>query len=131
MLNAFGKGINGMDRLIADVQKASERGWLKVLDRHIPVRKKHAALNTLLQGSSGILFKRWVTLLDTNCRKNQIDKVFHAPVHDELQTSVRKHHVDDYSKLTLACIRHAGEYYNFRIRLDGEVKVGKTWAQTH
>jgi DNA polymerase-1 len=43
------------------VAKAAERGYLKALDgRHMHIRSKHAALNTLLQGAGALICKKWI-----------------------------------------------------------------------
>ena len=34
-------------------------------------------------------------------------------------------------KLGVEAIKQAGDYYNLRCPLDGEYKVGTSWAQTH
>ena len=52
-------------------------------------------------------------------------------VHDEYQAEVKLDLVEEYRNMAVEAIRKAGEYFNFRCPLDGEVKVGTNWYETH
>ena len=54
-----------------------------------------------------------------------------AHIHDEIQANVLPDLATFYGQSAVASIREAGEHYKFRIRLDGEFKVGRNWAETH
>ena len=56
---------------------------------------------------------------------------FVANVHDEFQAEVKWDNVELYGKLAVDAIKVAGERLKMRCPLDGEYKVGRTWAETH
>lgn len=132
----FLKNTPAIDKLRVAVQKAALRGHLVGLDKRLmPVRHKHASLNTLLQGSGAIICKRWVVEFNRLAREAGYvrNKDFRqvAFVHDELQILVRKELGDEIGKLCIKAIEVAGAYYKLRVPLTGEYKLGRTWAETH
>lgn len=116
-----------------DVQAvAKERGVLFGLDgRALVVRSPHAALNTLLQAAGAVVMKKATVLADAGIRAAGLraHQVLH--VHDEYQFEVDEADAEDASGILVQAIRDAGEYFNFRCPLDGDSKIGNTWADTH
>ena len=117
-------------------RKAMERGALKGLDgRLVPVRSKHAALNTLLQSAGAIICKRWVVethkLLKENGFKCGQDYSQVAFVHDEIQFTVKEKHADRIGEICTEAVVITGTRYGLRIPLTGEYKVGRNWSETH
>lgn len=133
----FEKGTPALASLKEDIAKAvAAKGYLLGLDgRKLHVRSAHAALNTLLQSCGAILVKMATVILYRKLIAlgwlHGREWAQHAHVHDEVQSSTRPELADAYGTAALASIREAGEAFNFRIRLDGEYKIGKTWASTH
>mgnify|MGYP003336301866 FL=1 len=132
----FLKKTPALDKLRNAVRKSAQRGYLVGLDkRKMPIRSDHASLNTLLQGCGAILCKRWVVefhrLLKERGYEHKKDYWQAAFVHDEVQVIVRKEIGDDIGRLCIEAIKKAGEYYSFRLPLDGEYKLGRSWAETH
>ena len=74
--------IPGLSDLLDAIKSAGDRGYIKAIDgRKIILDSPHKALNYLLQGSAGVIAKRWLVLAHDNpycC--SQL-----AFVHDELQ----------------------------------------------
>lgn len=62
--SALARAMRGLDLLTEAVQKTAQtRGYIIGLDgRHIKVRSRHAALNTLLQGGGAIVMKKALCL---------------------------------------------------------------------
>jgi len=113
-------------------KKASGVGHLRGLDgRVLYVRSQHSALNTLLQGAGAIIMKRALTLLDEYAILWGIDFNLIGNIHDEIQCEVIKGKEDVFGRLAVDCIKAAGIEFKLNCPLDGEYKVGKTWAQTH
>ena len=54
-----------------------------------------------------------------------------AYVHDEQQLSVVPSETDRVSKILEDAAVKAGEYYNFRVPITAESKVGACWKDTH
>ena len=87
-----------------------------------PVRK---ALNYLLQSSAGVIAKRWMVLA-ADAPGHQL-----AFIHDELQWETTPELAEDLKfKLELSAVM-AGEYYNLRVPIAAEGKIGSTWADVH
>lgn len=121
-------------RLIEDVQKSAEdRGHLLGLDgRKLNVRSPHAALNTLLQSAAALISKRWMVELHTMLEDEGIDGVKQlAWVHDELQIEVPEMAAQRVGELAVKSIGLAGEFFNMKVALTGEYKIGNNWKETH
>jgi DNA polymerase I-like protein with 3'-5' exonuclease and polymerase domains len=56
---------------------------------------------------------------------------FVANIHDEFQAEVKPQHAEDFGKLAVQAIQVAGKKLKLNVQLDGEYKVGTTWAETH
>ena len=121
-----------LESLRERVIRASGRGYLKGLDgRRLHVRSEHAALNTLLQAAGAIVMKKALVILDDYAKQWSLDYKFIGNIHDEVQAEVRTEHADKYGYLAVECLKAAGLAYDLRCPLDGEYKVGTTWAETH
>ena len=114
------------------VTRASGRGYLTGLDgRRLRVRSEHAALNTLLQAAGAIVMKQALVILDNYARQWKLDYKFIGNIHDEVQSEVAADQAEKFGWLAVECLKAAGVEYNLRCPLDGEYKVGTTWAETH
>lgn len=129
--------------LVNRVRAKGAGGKLIGLDgRTLYVRSAHAALNTLLQSAGAIICKQWMVKVHQNLRADGLtlgtDFNQSAWVHDELQIECRPglwadqqkgvHRVGEAAK---RAIQETGPVFNFRCPLDGEYKVGRSWAMTH
>ena len=56
---------------------------------------------------------------------------FVANVHDEFQAEVIPERAEVFGQLAVKAIQAAGKELKLNVRLDGEAKIGETWAQTH
>jgi len=127
----FLNGLPALNKLITDVQSASEKGYLIGLDkRHIKVRSSHAALNTLLQSGGAIICKQWLIefnkLIQTYTDVHQV-----VWVHDEIQIECPEKDADTIGKLAVDAIKRTGELFNLRLPLTGKYKIGNNWSETH
>ena len=114
------------------VGRAAARGYLTGLDgRLLRVRSEHAALNTLLQAAGAIVMKKALVILDDYAKQWKIDYKFIGNIHDEVQAEVAEAQAEKYGWLAVECLKAAGLEFNLRCPLDGEYKVGTTWAETH
>ena len=121
-----------LESLRERVGVASQRGHLVGLDgRKLWVRSEHSALNTLLQAAGAIVMKKALVILDDYARQWNIDYKFVGNIHDEVQTEVAEEQAEKFGYLAVECLKAAGIYYKLRCPLDGEYKVGTTWAETH
>lgn len=123
-----------LSKLITMVTKASNRGYLVGLDgRQLHIRSSHAALNTLLQSAGALVCKQWAVEMDKALiergLKDRCQVV--ANVHDEHQYECDEEIAEEIGKLSVECIKKAGQHFNIKVDLDGEYKVGNNWAETH
>ena len=129
---AYIDAIDGLDKLLASIKTASERGYIKAIDgRKIMVDSPHKALNYCLQGNSAILAKRWMVINQQNIKKLNLCCSQLAFVHDELQFECAPEQSDDLCSSLVFSSLAAGEYYNLRIKIDAEAKTGNNWSETH
>ena len=121
-----------LGRLRERVGVASGRGYVLGLDkRRVYVRSAHAALNTLLQSAGAIVMKKALCLLDEYAILWGIDYNFIGNIHDEIQTEVREEKAEVFGSLATSCMQASGLYYKLNCPLEGDYKVGNTWADTH
>ncbi len=121
-----------LESLRERVVRASARGYIRGLDgRRLHVRSGHAALNTLLQAAGAVVMKKALVILDKYAKEWELDYKFIGNVHDEVQTEVREAHADKFGWLGVECLKAAGIEFGLRCPLDGEYKIGTTWAETH
>ena len=138
--NRFLKNTPGLRPFRNAVANAlDEHGDLVGLDgRPLTVRKRHAAVNTLLQSAGALLCKKWIcsiekTLLNLGYSHGwQGDFVMMVWVHDEVQVAARTREIADV--VAQVCRDEAvkvGEFFGFRCPLAGDAKIGKNWAECH
>lgn len=124
-----------LKKLIDGVTKKAKReGVLRGLDgRILPIRHQHAALNTLLQSAGALVCKQWAVEMDDAIKargwEDRVQVV--ANIHDEHQYEVDEEIAEEVGKLSIECIKRAGEYFRIRMPLDGEANVGNNWKETH
>ena len=129
---AYIDAIDGLDKLLASIKTASERGFIKAIDgRKIMVDSPHKALNYCLQGNSAILAKRWMVINQQNIKELNLCCSQLAFIHDELQFECSPEQTADLSTSLVFSSLAAGEYYNLRIKIDAEAKTGNNWSETH
>ena len=129
---AFLKNNPKLRDLRDSVKKAAKYGFIIGLDgRKVLIRSEHSALNALLQSAGAIVMKQaLVYLVDYADNWNLTYNVV-GNIHDEIQTEVLEIDAQKYGYLAVECIKKAGDTFNMKCPLDGEYKVGETWADTH
>jgi DNA polymerase I-like protein with 3'-5' exonuclease and polymerase domains len=127
----FLNNLPALNKLIVDVQLAAERGYLTGLDkRKIKVRSAHAALNTLLQSSGALVCKQWLVEFD-KVVKNIPEAQQVVWVHDEIQIECLEKDAEKIGQFAVKAIEDTGRYFNIRLPLTGEYKIGDNWSETH
>lgn len=127
--------MQGLGKLTeAILAKQASAGYIVGLDgRHITLRSKHSALNTLLQGAGAIVMKLALALfMRLHGHRDQIDFGLCANVHDEVQVECRTTSIAHELGLSFAdCIREAGVQLGVKCPLAGKHEVGSNWSETH
>jgi len=133
----FLSNLPALKRLQQDIQKKVENGGVLMgLDgRLLRIRSSHAALNMLLQSAGAVCMKVALIQLFHALGKSRWqhgrEYAFVANIHDEFQAEVIPQHAEDFGKLAVKAIRVAGKELKLNVQLDGEYKVGDSWAETH
>jgi DNA polymerase-1 len=127
----FLNNLPALHKLIEQVQSVSVKGFITGLDkRHIKIRSSHAALNSLLQSAGAIICKRW--LVEFNTAIKDIPEVQQVVwVHDEIQVECLEKDAERIGKIAVECITKAGDYFQLRVPLTGNFKIGNNWSETH
>lgn len=136
------KGLPALASLEKAVQqKARRHGVLKGLDgRSVVTRAVYSSLNTLLQGAGALIMKQALVELErllqerglkNSWQSDDFDYEYVANVHDEFQIQVKEEHAQTVGECCVLAMRRAGEFFNFRCRIDGEAKIGPNWSKTH
>lgn len=129
-------GVPGLGRLANGVKAKAASGKLQGIDgRTLWVRSPHSALNLLLQSCGAIVIKTaWAMMADELGSRGLRYGEHWATViqvHDEWQIEARPDVAEDVGAAVILCIKKAGEALGFRIPLDGSIKIGPNWAETH
>jgi len=126
---AYMDAIPGLEKLVNAVKSKAECGHINLCDgRRCTVDGSHKALNYLLQGSAGILAKRWMKIANDGLQSHTHQLAF---IHDELQYETTPDRAEFLKHYLERCAESAGEYYNLRIVINAEGKIGSTWADVH
>ena len=113
------------------------RKYLKGLDgRPLHVRSIHSALNTLLQSAGALICKQWIVRAEERLIALGFDHgkdfQFMAWVHDEFQCACRTKEIADIVvREAQEAMRDTQRIFNFRVQLDTEGKIGRSWFDCH
>jgi hypothetical protein len=137
----FLRNVPALGALVESVEQATkDRGWFRLPTGHIvPVRHKHAALNSLLQGTGAVICKRWIFHVSRGLKSAGFKigwKGDYSPCvwsHDEIQVACRKENglAKQIGEIVTSYFPLITEELKFRCPLAGEYKIGQTWAHTH
>lgn len=128
----FMKSVPALAQLIEKVQRLSRKGFVPALDgRRIIVQSEHSALNMLLQSAGAIVAKQWIVETHKLMREHGVKFTQVAMVHDEIQASVPPAQAEKAGELMCLAAKKAGEVLGFRVPVDAEYSVGKSWLETH
>jgi len=126
------KAIPGLDKFMLRVKAAAKRGSIIAIDgRRIELRSAHSALNTILQSAGSIVVKSATCKANQTIRAQRLDTYQVIHMHDEVQYDSHPAHAERTGLAFIEGLKWAGRYYNINCPLDGEVKMGRTWADTH
>ena len=114
------------------VSTAAVRGYLRGLDgRRLWIRSEHAALNTLLQAAGAVVMKKALVIFEDYAKQWKLDYRMVGNIHDEVQMEVAEKDAQNAGYLMVESIKAAGIAFDMRCPLDGEYKIGLSWADTH
>lgn len=125
--------IPGFKELINRLEEELKKtGRIKLCDgTPVLVSSPHMVIPYLLQGDESRIMKKASILLDEEIRKNGLDAFKVGDIHDEWQFVVSNRDLERFMEVALAVFPRVGEFFNYRLPIEGDAKVGKTWAETH
>jgi DNA polymerase-1 len=134
-IRKFIRGTPGLQRLRERLEEGSRRkGWLPGLDgRRVPVRALYTTLNFLVTSSEAIICKRWlVNVYDELNQKFRYgwdgDVVICLWIHDEIVCCCRPEIAEQVGEIMVRHAKEPAEFYNFKVPLEADFKIGKSWA---
>ena len=136
-INSFLEGVPALKSLKEEINNCiSEREYLIGLDRRkLYCRSAFKGLNVLLQSAGAILMKQVVINLNTSL--NELGLVYGedwmqlAMIHDEIQLACLPEHKDLIMAQALDAFPKAQKCFKFTCKIEGDAKIGYTWADTH
>jgi len=130
----FVNNFPGLQELLQRLEREVERtGRIRLIDgTPIIVKQPHTRLGYLLQGDESRIMKKAAILTDREVRRRRLDVIKVGDIHDEWQNDVLLVHVDEFANdVCPVSFSSSGRFFNYRIPIDCDSKVGLTWAETH
>jgi DNA polymerase I-like protein with 3'-5' exonuclease and polymerase domains len=134
----FESKVPGLKKLKSAIQWYFDKGKrIPGLDgRILEIRAKHSQLNTVLQGGGAVVMKMALIFTDKGLSEalGRNSYGFVVNVHDEFQNEL---HFTDPEKIEIArsitsdSFMNAGKALGIRCPIEADVKIGKSWAETH
>jgi DNA polymerase I len=115
-----------------DSRGGKNGGYLRGLDgRKLFARSPHALVNLMFQSGGSIAVKLATVFTDNLCTARGLDSTQVIHMHDEFQRETLNEDVEDVKAIAIKSFDKAGQYFQLNIPLVGEVKVGRSWKETH
>jgi DNA polymerase I-like protein with 3'-5' exonuclease and polymerase domains len=133
----FTKSLPALATLIDAVKnKFRNVGYLNGIDgRRLICRAEFSSLNTLIQSCGALLVKQGTIILNEELYKAGFkwgeDYAMVLHIHDEMQFIVKKEKLEEFKIIAQSIFTKTQEFFDFRTQLDGEIKVGQNWSDTH
>jgi DNA polymerase-1 len=137
-IDGFMRGVPALKALKLEIDKTiGLRGYLIGLDRRqLYCRSAFKGLNVLLQSAGAILMKQVVINIQKNIEENLGLAYDHdwqqlLMVHDEVQIACKPQHTEAIREQAMLAFPQAQEFFGFRCLIEGDSRVGSSWAETH
>lgn len=118
------------------VNAVRTKGFLRGLDgRQLTPRGEHSSLNTLIQSGGSIVVKQGTIIMNQLLEDagfiwgKDYGMVLH--IHDEMQFIVAEDKLKQFKEISKQIFKLTQDKLKLRVPLDGELKVGKNWSETH
>jgi len=134
--NRFLAKLPALEQLSDAVKDKAHKGYLLGLNkRKYYIRSDHSALNVLLQGAGAMVMKYYLVQVDKDLQKLGYtpgkEYEFIGNIHDEIQIEVDEELSKEIAKVCVEAFAKTEEILHFRVKLEGEAKIGHTWEETH
>lgn len=122
----------GLKELIEECQDEQAKGRVSLVDGSLVIcPSPHAALNYKLQGGGARVMAGGAIILESRIARLGLDCLKVGDIHDEWQYDVDPDHAEAHARESIQAIRRSGEALGLNVPLDGDAKIGRTWAETH
>lgn len=121
------------DAVLKEYQKYGGKFIVGIDGRKLFSRAEHSLVNLKFQSAGSICIKVAILICFTKLMSYNILQYCKLIItmHDEWQAEVKEEYVEQYTQIALKSIEDAGKYFKLNIPLEGDVKVGMSWAETH
>jgi DNA polymerase-1 len=114
------------------IPECAKRGYVVGLDgRKIWVPSEHLTMGAFLQGFEAVIMKAAICCFHDELNKKNIPFKQVVFVHDEVQIECKPEHADAVGEAVVNGIKRAARIFKSNCPLDGEYKIGNSWAETH
>lgn len=124
----------GLSDLLDDLKRQVERTGRIILCDGTPliVKHPHTRLGYLLQGDESRIMKKAAILAAAEIRRRKLDILKVGDIHDEWQNDCLTVHSDEFAfDVCPKSFNASGRFFNYRLPIDCDAKIGLTWAETH
>jgi len=137
-IDGFMRGVPALKALKLEIDKTiGLRGYLIGLDkRQLHCRSAFKGLNVLLQSAGAILMKQVVITLHKNIEQNL--GLVHGQdweqmlmIHDEVQLACKPQYTEVIREQAMLAFPQAQQFFGFKCLIEGDSRVGSSWAETH
>lgn len=135
--DTFLEKVVGIKELIKACQKESkDTGFVTAIDgRKLNSRSPHSALNLLLQGSAGIIAKKWMLNFHTLASQEGLphgEKWSQmAFVHDEFQCQCDTDYAEKLGDIMVRGCNMIQQQFNMALSIQADYLIGNNWSETH
>jgi DNA polymerase I-like protein with 3'-5' exonuclease and polymerase domains len=137
-INSFMDGVPALKKLKREIENnISTRNYLYGLDkRTLHCRSAFKGLNVLLQSAGAIIMKQVVVTIHDKIEQelglvHGKDWEQALMIHDEIQIVCNPTYTKQIREQAMLAFPAAGDFFNFRCKIEGDSRVGYTWAETH
>jgi hypothetical protein len=137
-INSFMDGVPALKKLKREIEnQLYKRNYLYGLDkRTLHCRSAFKGLNVLLQSAGAIIMKQVVVMIHDKIEQelglvHGKDWEQALMVHDEIQLVCNPAYTKQIREQAMLAFPAAGDFFNFRCKIEGDSRVGYTWAETH
>lgn len=124
----------GLKHLLNDLKGQVERTGRIVLCDGTPVivDKPHTVLAYLLQGDESRIMKKSAIEVDRIVRERRLDVLKVGDIHDEWQSDVLARNAEEFAfDVCPIGFDSAGKFFDYRVPIECDARIGMTWAETH
>ena len=98
---------------------------------HLMIRSDHVLLNSLIQASSAIIFKRWSCIVWSEIERLSLDAKIIIMMHDELQLRVHERDLEKIKEVLQRTLKETQEFYKISVELKTDTRIGSNWRDCH